>query len=58
MACKKSQNHLSWKGLLQQSGRVLEWPAKGSGGLTVPGGVQETFRCCSEGWGLVGRWWW
>jgi len=24
---------------------VLEWAAQGGGGVTVPGGVQETFRC-------------
>jgi len=33
---------------------VLERAAKGGGGISVPGGVQETFRCCIEGCGLVG----
>ena len=23
--------------------------------VTVPGGVQETFRCCTEGYDLVGH---
>jgi len=32
---------------------MLEWAAEGGGGVTVPGGVQETFRCCTEGHGLV-----
>jgi len=32
---------------------VLEWAAQGDGGVTVPGGVQETFRCGTEGHGLV-----
>ena len=29
--------------------------AQGGGGVTVPGGVQEVFRCCAEGHGLVGN---
>ena len=32
----------------------LEWAAQGAGGVTVPGGVQEMLRCCTEGHGLVG----
>ena len=32
----------------------LEWTAQGGGGVTVSGGFQETFRCCTEGHGLVG----
>ena len=31
---------------------------QGGGGVTVPGGVEETFRCCTEGDGLVGKCWW
>jgi len=34
---------------------VLEQAAQGDGGVTIPGGVQETFRCCTEGHGLVGN---
>jgi len=34
---------------------VLEWDAQGGGGVTVPGGVQGTCRCCAEGHGLVGN---
>jgi len=34
---------------------VLEWAAQGGVGVTVPGGVQETFRCRTEGHGLVGN---
>ena len=33
----------------------LEWAAQGSGGVTDPGGVQGTLRCCTEGHGLVGN---
>lgn len=33
---------------------MLEWTAQGSGGVSVPGGVQELFRCGTEGCGLVG----
>ena len=40
---------------LQKSVQVLEWAAQGGGGVTVPGSVQETFRCCTEGHGLVGN---
>ena len=29
--------------------------AQGSGGVTVPGDVQEAFGCCTEGYGLVGN---
>ena len=39
---------------------MLEWAAQGGNVVIVPGDVQETFRCCSEGRGLVrnigGRW--
>ena len=31
---------------------MLEQAAQGGGGVTVPGGVQETFRYCTEGHGL------
>ena len=33
----------------------LERNAQGDGGITVPRGVQEGFRCCTEGHGLVGN---
>ena len=35
---------------------MLEWAAQGGGGVTDCGGVQETFRCCTEGHGLIGNW--
>ena len=38
----------------QKSRQALEWAAQGGGGLTVLGGVQETFRCCSNRHDLVG----
>ena len=41
--------------LLQKSGQALGRAAQGGGGVTVPGGVQEAFRCCTEGHGLVGN---
>ena len=34
---------------------MLEWAAQGGGGVAVPGGVQETFKCLIEGHGLVGN---
>ena len=32
---------------------MLEWAAQAGGGVIIPGGIQEMFRCCSEGHGLV-----
>ena len=40
--------------LLQDSGQAVAWTAQGDGEVTVPGGVQEMFRCCTEGHGLLG----
>jgi len=40
------------------SGQVVEQAAQRGGGVTIPGGVQEVFRCCTEGHGLVGKYWW
>ena len=37
------------------SSQALEWAAQGGGAVSMPGGVQETFRCCTEGYGLVGN---
>ena len=34
---------------------MLEWAPQGGSGVTITGGVQETFRCCTEGHGLVGN---
>jgi len=31
----------------------MEWAVQGGGGVTIPGGVQEMFRCCTEEYGLV-----
>ena len=31
---------------------MLEQAAQGGGAVTVPGGVQEVFRCCTEGYCL------
>jgi len=33
---------------------VLKCVAQGGDRVTDPGGVQETFKCCTEGHGLVG----
>ena len=38
-----------------KSGQVMEWAAQGGGGVTNPGSAQEMFRCCTEGFGLVGN---
>ena len=34
---------------------MLEWAAQGGGGITNPVGIQEMFRRCTEGHGLVGN---
>ena len=34
---------------------MLEQAAQGGGGVTVPGGVQETFRYCIEEHGSMGN---
>jgi len=41
--------------LLQERGQVLEWAVQGGDGVTIPRGVQEVFRCCTEGHSLVGN---
>jgi len=43
------------KYFFSKSGQVLEQAAQGCGGATNPEGIQETFRCCPEGHGLVGN---
>ena len=35
----------------------MEWAAQAGSGVTVLGGVQEMFRC-TEGHGLMGKYWW
>jgi len=40
------------------SGNAMEWAAQGGGGVTIPGGVHETFRCSTKKHGLVGKYWW
>jgi len=40
------------------SGQAWEWAVRGGDEVTNPGGVQEPFRCCTEGCGLVGKYWW
>ena len=38
----------------RKSGNVQEQAAQGSGGVIIPRGIQETWRCGTEGHGLVG----
>jgi len=38
----------------QKSGQIIEQTAWGSGGVTIPGGVQELQRCGTEGYGRGG----
>ena len=41
--------------LLQRSGQALAQAAQRGGGVTNPGGILETWRCDTEGHGLVGN---
>jgi len=41
--------------LLPKSGQALEGHAHRGDGVTIPGSVEETFRCFTEGHGLVGN---
>lgn len=34
---------------------MLERAAQGGAGVTIPGGIQGRFRCCTEGNGLEGN---
>ena len=51
-----------FKFLLRKSGEALAQAAQGSGGVTVPGGDREPWRCGTGGrgqwawWGWVGGW--
>ena len=44
------------------SGQALDQAAQGSGGVTIPGGVQKPSGCGPLGHGLTGMavlgWWW
>jgi len=35
------------------SGQALDWAAQGHGGVTIPRGILELWRCGTEGRGLV-----
>jgi len=46
--------------MLGNTSSLREWSGTGTGclgggGVADPGGVQETFRCCTEGHGLMGN---
>ena len=43
------------KDFFSESGQVLWWSSQVGTEVTIPGGVQEMFRCCTEGHGLVGN---
>ena len=51
---KSFQVRISLEPELRKSGEALEQAAQGGGGVTVPGGVQERWRCGTEGHELVG----
>jgi len=40
---------------LRESGQALEQADQRGGGVTVPGSVQEAFRCCTQEHGLLGN---
>jgi len=50
----RREGYCPWKG--QLSGNIeMEQAVRGGGGVTIPGGVPELWRCGSEG---CGRWGW
>ncbi len=40
-----------------KSGQALEKDVQGGGGVTIPGGIQQMFRCCTEGHGIMRKYW-
>ena len=62
IACGGLDLCMGWKirmlFLLRKSGEALAQAAQGGGGVALPGGVQDMFRCCTEACGLVGKYWW
>jgi len=41
-----------------KGGELLEEAAQDGGGVPIPGGVQDAFRCCTKGHGSEGKYWW
>jgi len=57
MASSGVRGSLDWilgKISLRESGQALEQAAQGSGGVTIPGGVEKMCRCGTSGHGLAG----
>jgi len=50
---RRDSGRLSGNTPREWSGAGMDCP--GGGGVTIPGGVQQAFRCCTEGRGLVGN---
>ena len=44
--------------LISKSGAAVAQAAQGGGAVTIPGGVQELWRCGTEGPGQRARWDW
>ena len=58
MASSHARGDSGW--MLGNNSSPREWSGAGmdcpgGGGVTIPGGVQQAFRCCTEGRGLVGN---
>ena len=54
MALSCSRGGSGWilgKFIFRKSDKALEQASQGSGGVTIPGGVQEVPRCATEGRG-------
>ena len=50
---RKMHTNIQMRGSLPRDGNLLAWSW-----VIVPGGVQEMCRCCTKGYGLVGKYWW
>lgn len=51
--CVCTRKGLEKKFLHRRGCQALEWVAQGSGGATIPGSVQSTYRCGTWGHGLI-----
>ena len=57
-------SRLDMRKKFRKSGEAVAQAAQGSGAVTIPGGVQELWRCGTEGrgqwawWGWIGGWTW
>ena len=52
-SCAREDSGWVLEKLLQKGGQALVQAAQGCDRVTIPETIQETFRCCTEGHGLL-----